>query len=64
MIREANRGGAAILLVEQNACMALSIAHRAYVLEAGSIVLQGASAGLRKDPRVQAAYLGDVSEGG
>jgi branched-chain amino acid transport system ATP-binding protein len=64
MIREANRGGAAILLVEQNACMALSVAHRAYVLEAGSIVLQGASAGLRKDPRVQAAYLGGISGGG
>jgi branched-chain amino acid transport system ATP-binding protein len=60
MIKEVNRGGATILLVEQNAYMALSIAHRAYVLEAGTIVLQGDSAELRNDARVQAAYLGDV----
>jgi len=64
MIKEVNRGGATILLVEQNAYMALSIAHRAYVLETGNIVLQGDSADLRNDPRVQAAYLGDVSGGG
>lgn len=64
MIREVNRGGTAVLLVEQNAHMALSVAHRAYVLETGSMVLQGAPADLRKDPRVQAAYLGDVSGGG
>ena len=64
MIREVNRGGTTILLVEQNAHMALSVAHRAYVLETGSMVLQGAPADLRKDPRVQAAYLGDVSGGG
>jgi len=64
MITEVNRSGAAILLVEQNAYMALSVAHRAYVLEAGSIVLHGASADLQNDPRVQAAYLGDVPEGG
>jgi len=64
MIREVNREGATILLVEQNAYMALSIAHRAYVLETGRIVLQGDSADLRKDPRIQAAYLGDVPGGG
>jgi branched-chain amino acid transport system ATP-binding protein len=64
MIKEVNRGGVTILLVEQNAYMALSISHRAYVLETGTIVLQGASADLRNDPRVQAAYLGDVSGGG
>ena len=64
MITEVNRSGAAILLVEQNACMALSVAHRVYVLEAGSIVLHGAPADLQNDPRVQAAYLGDVSGGG
>ena len=64
MIKEVNRGGATILLVEQNACMALSIAHRAYVLETGGIVLSGASSELRDDPRVQAAYLGDVAGGG
>jgi branched-chain amino acid transport system ATP-binding protein len=64
MIKEVNRGGVTILLVEQNAYMALSISQRAYVLEAGTIVLQGDSADLRNDPRVQAAYLGDVSGGG
>ena len=63
MITEVNRSGATILLVEQNAYMALSIARRAYVLEAGSIVLHGDSADLKNDPRVQAAYLGDLSEG-
>jgi branched-chain amino acid transport system ATP-binding protein len=63
MIAGVNAGGTTILLVEQNAYMALSIAHRAYVLEAGGIVLHGASAKLRMDPRVQAAYLGDVSGG-
>ncbi|MBI5420163.1 MAG: ABC transporter ATP-binding protein [Deltaproteobacteria bacterium] len=60
LIGEINREGTTILLVEQNAYMALSIAHRGYVLEAGGIVLSGLSADLRKDPRVQAAYLGDV----
>ena len=64
MIKEVNRSGVTILLVEQNAYMALSIAHRAYVLENGTMVLQGDSIELRKDPRVQAAYLGDVSGGG
>ena len=64
MIKEVNRGGVTILLVEQNAYMAMSISHRAYVLETGTIVLRGDSADLRNDPRVQAAYLGDVSGGG
>lgn len=64
MIGEVNRSGAAILLVEQNACMAMSVAHRAYVLEAGRIVLHGNPADLQNDPRVQAAYLGDLPEGG
>ena len=64
MIEEVNRQGTTILLVEQNACMALSVAHRAYVLETGSVVLHGAPADLQNDPRVQAAYLGDISGGG
>jgi branched-chain amino acid transport system ATP-binding protein len=64
MIKEVNRGGVTILLVEQNAHMALSIANRAYVLETGTMVLHGDSIELRNDPRVQAAYLGDVSGGG
>ncbi|MHB1004487.1 MAG: ABC transporter ATP-binding protein [Chloroflexota bacterium] len=49
-----------ILLVEQNANMALSIAHRAYVLETGTIVLSGDAAKLRTDPKVQTAYLGEA----
>jgi branched-chain amino acid transport system ATP-binding protein len=52
------RTGLAILLVEQNAALALEISRRAYVLEAGAVVLSGPSADLANDPRVQAAYLG------
>jgi branched-chain amino acid transport system ATP-binding protein len=50
--------GLSILLVEQNAALALEIAHRAYVLETGSVILSGAANALADDPRVQAAYLG------
>ncbi|HLT57635.1 MAG TPA: ABC transporter ATP-binding protein [Limnochordales bacterium] len=55
---EINRQGTTLLLVEQNARMALQVAHRAYVLETGSIALSGEAAALLDDPRVQAAYLG------
>ena len=55
-----NRSGTAILLVEQNASMALAVANPAYVLETGSIALQGSAAELAKDSRVQAAYLGSA----
>ncbi len=47
-----------VLLVEQNAHQALEIAHRAYVLESGSIKLQGAAQDLLNNPEVQKAYLG------
>ena len=50
--------GVTVLLVEQNAKMALAIADRAYVLETGRITLQGTGAELANDPRVQKAYLG------
>jgi branched-chain amino acid transport system ATP-binding protein len=50
--------GTTILLVEQNARMALQVAQRACVLERGQIALEGAAADLAQDPRVQAAYLG------
>jgi branched-chain amino acid transport system ATP-binding protein len=60
IIQEINKTGTTILLVEQNANMALSIANRAYVLETGRVVMQGEAATLRGDPRVRAAYLGDV----
>ena len=55
---EINRGGTTILLVEQNANMALHVASRGYVLETGSIVLSGTGSELMGDPRVKEAYLG------
>jgi branched-chain amino acid transport system ATP-binding protein len=57
-IAEINRGGMAILLVEQNANYALDISRRGYVLETGRVVLAGESDKLRTDPEVQRAYLG------
>lgn len=59
IIEEINRQGTAILLVEQNAHMALGIAHRAYVLETGQVAFAGPAAALRDDPKVKAAYLGE-----
>jgi len=53
-----NRGGVAILLVEQNALMALEISHRGYVIELGRIVAANTAATLLGDERVQRAYLG------
>jgi branched-chain amino acid transport system ATP-binding protein len=58
IVQEINAKGTSILLVEQNAHMALSIAHRAYVLETGRIVLQGTAKEVRENPQVKAAYLG------
>jgi len=63
MIGEINRAGTTILLVEQNASMALAVADRAYVLEAGEIVLTGKASALLEDPKVRAAYLGAEDEG-
>ena len=58
IIEDINRQGTTILLVEQNAKMALAVADRAYVLETGKITLEGTGSELANDPRVQAAYLG------
>ena len=58
IITEINSQGTSILLVEQNALMALQVAHRAYVLETGRIVLQGTAGELRESSRVKEAYLG------
>jgi branched-chain amino acid transport system ATP-binding protein len=55
-----NRRGVTILLVEQNASMALSIAQRGYVLETGRIALEGAAVELAGDPEVRRAYLGEA----
>jgi branched-chain amino acid transport system ATP-binding protein len=58
IIQDINEQGTSILLVEQNAQMALAIADRAYVLETGKIVMQGTGDDLLKDPSVISAYLG------
>ena len=58
-VRDINRQGTTILLVEQNAAMALSVAHRGYVLETGAIMLSGAAAELRENAEVRRAYLGE-----
>ena len=58
IILEINKQGTSILLVEQNAQMALSISHRGYVLETGRIVLKGKSDELLHNPQVMEAYLG------
>ena len=57
-IREVNESGTTIMLVEQNAKMALSISNRAYVLETGSIILKGKSSELLDNEQVRRAYLG------
>jgi branched-chain amino acid transport system ATP-binding protein len=59
IIQEINASGTTIMLVEQNANMALSIAHRAYVLETGEVVLQGPADELAANPEVRKAYLGE-----
>jgi len=58
IVRDIHREGTTILLVEQNARMALQTAQRAYVLERGEVALEGPAEQLAKDPRLQAAYLG------
>ena len=58
IIVEINKQGTSILLVEQNAQMALSVAHRAYVLETGRIVLSGVAKEIADNPQVKTAYLG------
>jgi branched-chain amino acid transport system ATP-binding protein len=58
-IVDINRQGITILLVEQNAAMALSVAHRGYVLELGAVALTGTAEALVEDPAVRRAYLGD-----
>jgi branched-chain amino acid transport system ATP-binding protein len=59
VIRELNREGIAILLVEQNARLALKLANRGYVMETGTITLTDSAAALLANPRVKEAYLGD-----
>ena len=58
IIREINRQGVTVLLVEQNAKMALDIANRAYVLETGTIKMEGEATELANNIEVRKAYLG------
>ena len=58
IIREINQQGTTILLVEQNANMALHVAHRGYVLETGRIVLEDTAENLIKNEQVKKSYLG------
>ena len=58
-VRDINKLGTTILLVEQNAAMALSVAQRGYVIETGAIVLSGTAAELADNPEVRRAYLGE-----
>ncbi|MEJ8736217.1 ABC transporter ATP-binding protein [Erysipelotrichaceae bacterium HCN-30851] len=58
IIRDINENGTTVLLVEQNAKMALSIADRAYVMETGNIVMSGTGIELANSPEIQKAYLG------
>ena len=59
VLREVNQAGVALLLVEQNAHKALQLAHRAYVLETGNVVMQGTGKELLASPEVRRAYLGE-----
>jgi branched-chain amino acid transport system ATP-binding protein len=60
VIEEVNKQGTTILLVEQNANVALEIATRGYVLESGFIVNSAPAEKLRQDPKVREAYLGEI----
>ena len=62
IIKEINTTGTTVMLVEQNANMALSIAHRAYVIETGRVVLRGNAEELRSSEQIKAAYLGGGHE--
>jgi branched-chain amino acid transport system ATP-binding protein len=60
IIQTINKQGMTIFMVEQNANMALSIAHRAYVLQTGQVVLSGQAQALRQNPLIREAYLGEM----
>jgi branched-chain amino acid transport system ATP-binding protein len=59
VVRDLNKQGMSILLVEQNARLALKLAHRGYVMETGEITMAGPAADLLQDPRIKDAYLGE-----
>ncbi len=59
VIRDVSKQGITVLLVEQNAKLALQAAHRGYVMDSGLITMTGNAADMLDDPRVKAAYLGE-----
>jgi branched-chain amino acid transport system ATP-binding protein len=60
IIQTINKQGTTIFMVEQNAAMALQVAHRGYVLQTGKVVLSGTAAELRRNPLIREAYLGEM----
>ncbi len=60
IIQQINAQGTTIFMVEQNAAMALAIAHRGYVLQTGQVVLSGEATSLRENPAIREAYLGEL----
>ena len=60
VVQAINRQGTTIFMVEQNANMALQVAHRAYVLQTGQVVLSGPAEELRRNPMIREAYLGEM----
>jgi branched-chain amino acid transport system ATP-binding protein len=60
-VREINQGGTTVVLVEQNAQLALSVADRGYVLQSGSVVLDDTAQRLAQNPHVRRAYLGGAT---
>src|SRR5690606_5750997 len=60
IIKDINTAGTTILLVEQNAHMALTVAHRAYVIETGKVVMTGTASELTRSEQIKEAYLGGV----
>jgi branched-chain amino acid transport system ATP-binding protein len=60
IIRDINADGTTVLLVEQNAQMALNVAHRGYVLQTGQIILADTAANLAANQQVRQAYLGEI----
>jgi len=63
IIQTINKQGTTIFMVEQNANMALQIAHRGYVLQTGQVVLDGPAGELRENPMIREAYLGEMKVG-
>jgi branched-chain amino acid transport system ATP-binding protein len=63
IVRDVARRGVTILLIEQNARLALELASRGYVMESGTITLSGDAKGLLANPKVREAYLGETTEG-